>query len=859
MSHKKTILLSILFLSIANSAELGLNICYGQSTELFLIKEIVEATTDWTTVSWGDEFQMVASTHVILEGEEAIQGLEVNGLDVWIAKEGFNTTKVVIEVEAIILENPTNVEILVEKGDIEYTDIQLFRYLSNETYTQFIHEIVDGIGPQQLNIDISDAFSYSPGNTIVEDTVPDLEGKVFAAYYPWYGNPIGPSGEKWHWSRVNNTEDLRSSAHYPLLGAYDSQDPDIIRTHICLAQQAGIDGFVCSWWGPDSFVDKRFNTLLSVAEEENFSIFMYYENVRSELTLDSISQELDYFLSNYGSHPAYLRDSGEPVIFVYVPSYNERDEDFWLAVRETVENIHGPITLIGDHGSRDLFNAFEAFHTYIYLGDDPGAFFNESQNRMALGGKTRSNLESIESLKNTGELFIYNKPFFVTVYPGFDTKHHKPDPSQGIFVDREGGDTYSRMWDVAIELRAHTVLITSWNEWHEGTELEPSREHGFKYLNLTRNFISEYKGVPIEVQQSNVEVSIDPFTVYNSSEGEGKIIFDVHPGSPLVLVDVKVLAVEGAKEVNLFVPYYTYYRNKTDLMDEVVIPYVGEQASINVSFSSTADDPVMWVNVQGYDLAGNEYTLYNGTLIASSSSEPEPEPEFPPLPPLPPILSNLTITPAELESGGEVTIRLGIENSDSQSFTYIVTMQIGELTLLVDVELGAYESKTVSRTITPDMVGVFNVNVDGLSGSFMVKAPPKSAEFEFSSLRIFYPGVNPPEVEAGQTVTVTVSIVAENVGELEGGHTVELKVDGEVIDSMEVTLGGGASETVLFDLTRGEGTYGVEVEGFTDSFAVNPQPSFWDKIPGFPYESILLGLVTVIIVLWLLSSRKMTE
>ena len=29
-------------------------------------------------------------------------------------------------------------------------------------------------------------------------------------------------------------------------------------------------------------------------------------------------------------------------------------------------------------------------------------------------------------------------------------------------------------------------------------------------------------------------------------------------------------------------------------------------------------------------------------------------------------------------------------------------MRVGELTLLVDVELGAYESKTVSRTMTMD-------------------------------------------------------------------------------------------------------------------------------------------------------------
>jgi hypothetical protein len=99
-------------------------------------------------------------------------------------------------------------------------------------------------------------------------------------------------------------------------------------------------------------------------------------------------------------------------------------------------------------------------------------------------------------------------------------------------------------------------------------------------------------------------------------------------------------------------------------------------------------------------------------------------------------------------------------------------------------------------------------------------------------------------------VTVTISIETENMGELEGGHTVELKVGGEVIDSKEVTLGGGASETVLFEVTRGEGTYGVEVKGFTDSFTVNTQPEPEPEpepeqkgIPGFPYVSVILGFV----------------
>ncbi|GAH82380.1 unnamed protein product, partial [marine sediment metagenome] len=125
--------------------------------------------------------------------------------------------------------------------------------------------------------------------------------------------------------------------------------------------------------------------------------------------------------------------------------------------------------------------------------------------------------------------------------------------------------------------------------------------------------------------------------------------------------------------------------------------------------------------------------------------------EIIPLPPIPPILSNLTVTPSELERGDNVTISLDIENIDNQSFTYIVTMHIENVneppstwppygvTLLVDVELGAYEAKTVSRTITMDTVGDFNVTVDGLTGSFTVETPEiplKPAEFIVSYLHI---------------------------------------------------------------------------------------------------------------------------
>ncbi|MBA7609333.1 hypothetical protein ES703_16524 [subsurface metagenome] len=219
---------------------------------------------------------------------------------------------------------------------------------------------------------------------------------------------------------------------------------------------------------------------------------------------------------------------------------------------------------------------------------------------------------------------------------------------------------------------------------------------------------------------------------------------------------------------------------------------------------------------------------------------------------LPPILSDLSITPSDVELGDNVTIGFDIENIDNQSFIYMVIMHIENVafpppsrtpynvSLMIDVELEAYESKTVSHTITLDTVGNYNVTVNGLTGSFTVKAPPKPAEFEISDLII-----SPGEVEEGEAVTVSVDVT--NVGEEMGGYTVELVLDGVVVGSEEITpLEGGLTATVSFDVTRNEGTYQVEVEGLTGSFIVNPEPSFWDK-----YGLIILGLIAVIIIiLW---------
>ena len=84
-----------------------------------------------------------------------------------------------------------------------------------------------------------------------------------------------------------------------------------------------------------------------------------------------------------------------------------------------------------------------------------------------------------------------------------------------------------------------------------------------------------------------------------------------------------------------------------------------------------------------------------------------------------------------------------------------------------------------------------------------------TAEFEVTSLVL-----TPTEVVAGEAVSVKAEVT--NVGEVEGTYTATLIVDGKVADTMEITLGTGATEPVSFTYSPDAvGTCTLGLDGLT--------------------------------------------
>lgn len=172
----------------------------------------------------------------------------------------------------------------------------------------------------------------------------------------------------------------------------------------------------------------------------------------------------------------------------------------------------------------------------------------------------------------------------------------------------------------------------------------------------------------------------------------------------------------------------------------------------------------------------------------------------PPL--LPPMLFNLNITPAEIELGDYIIISFVIKNADNQSYVYIATIQIGDLTLMIEIELESYESKTISYRIIPGIVGEYDVGVDGLTGTFkVVPITPEPITNETDVPVVI--NITDPLEELNLKIDYLVVNLQDLTREfflLQTTYNVDMKELNLRIDSMEADFEG--LEADLEDLTR---------------------------------------------------------
>ncbi|XP_064189384.1 glycoprotein endo-alpha-1,2-mannosidase [Anguilla rostrata] len=331
----------------------------------------------------------------------------------------------------------------------------------------------------------SEERASKPEAALGQFPAPNYNLHVF--YYTWYGNPKF-DGKYIHWDhpilphwdpkvaagypngRHSPPEDIGAN-FYPALGVYSSRDPSVVEAHMQQIRTAGVGVLAVSWYPPDMRDDNGEPTdeivplLFDVAHKYQVKVVFHIEPYKGRDDL-SMYNSVKYLVERYGEHPAFYRhrtSSGKLLPLFYVYDSYLLNSDKWASLlkdtgRHTVRNtpfdgLFIALLVEEKHKKEILAGGFDGVYTYF------------ATNGFSYGS-SHSNWRTIKSFCDSNNLM-----FIPSVGPGYMDTSIRPWNFQNT-RNRINGKYYETAFSAALEARADVISITSFNEWHEGSQIE---------------------------------------------------------------------------------------------------------------------------------------------------------------------------------------------------------------------------------------------------------------------------------------------------------------------------------------------------------------------------------------------------
>jgi hypothetical protein len=318
--------------------------------------------------------------------------------------------------------------------------------------------------------------------TAVSKLTPATDFNTGVYYYPWY-----IPEENHHTWPEQYVRYFMKPAQPPLLGHYSVKNKEIIKTHLNWMSKSGIDFIVSSWWGPGSKEDLALkNNIAPELEKSSMKFCIYYESAILGLDQNGIDisgtkettllDHFSYLEQNYFKSPSYLKIDNKPVVFLYLALvYSGNYLNAFQKVRTALAAKGVSLYLIGDI---DAWQPSDPARLAFLDGISPYVTLGKS------GYPAETNFMadvSIAHYKKQQEMNALNKLYIPVVMAGFNnicvpcnTGFNWPrsiSPTASTESTLEYNIKATRPF---IDNKQKMVMITSWNEWHEDTEIEPT-------------------------------------------------------------------------------------------------------------------------------------------------------------------------------------------------------------------------------------------------------------------------------------------------------------------------------------------------------------------------------------------------
>lgn len=310
--------------------------------------------------------------------------------------------------------------------------------------------------------------------------------KIYMHYMAWFESKESSGNNTWgyHWTMANKNPDnvdangkREIAAHYyPLIGPYHSGDKSVLENHLLTMKYAGIDGLLIDWYGTHDLNDYKMikdNTdeLVAMLDKVGLEYAIVYEDrfltniVDAGLATTVVSAakvDMAFLQSNYFNDSNYIKVNDKPLLLNF-----------------------GPITMQTPDEWTNVFANVNPKPTFLTL-------WNESSDAGAnASGEYAWVYENSTHLSNWYTNVFPNLGVAIgSAYPGFRDFYVEGGGGDAIgwTIEHNNGATLDETLSLAQTAGVEHLQLITWNDFGEGTMIEPTQEFGYTYVEKVKTF-----------------------------------------------------------------------------------------------------------------------------------------------------------------------------------------------------------------------------------------------------------------------------------------------------------------------------------------------------------------------------------